>query len=161
MDGVCPVDRRRWCYRGACLWEGGQATCLCPPGWLGQQCKEKDEKFDDEMKSIEFNGQNSLLAFSLNSTRDDGEESEDDGFLVEFRLNPTEKSFNQEQLLAVLMRERDEQVLAGVTMQPQNGKYSKWSNIIIHSHISQFLSYTEVFFGIQCQTLNKIIEVNE
>jgi len=40
-------------------------------------------------------------------------------------LNTSISPFNQEQLLAVLMREQDAQVLAGVTMLPQNGKYSK------------------------------------
>nr|CAD2167797.1 unnamed protein product [Meloidogyne enterolobii] len=124
-DGVCPVDRRRWCYRGVCLWEGGQAKCLCPPSWIGQQCENKDDKFEEEMKSIEFNGENSLLAFSLNSTKNEGEMGENDGFMIEFRLNPSISPFNQEQLLAVLMREQDAQVLAGVTMLPQNGKYSK------------------------------------
>ncbi|CAK5124429.1 unnamed protein product [Meloidogyne enterolobii] len=119
-DGVCPVDRRRWCYRGVCLWEDGHAKCLCPPGWLGQQCENKDEKFEEEMKSIEFNGENSLLAFSLNSTKNEGEMGENDGFMIEFRLNPSISPFNQEQLLVALMREQDAQVLAGVTMLPQN-----------------------------------------
>ena len=86
MDGVCPVDGRRWCYRGACLWEDGKSICLCPPGWFGQQCELKNEYFDEEMKNIKFNGQTSLLAFSLNSTKDEGKMGENDGFLVIFNF---------------------------------------------------------------------------
>ncbi|KAF7632920.1 hypothetical protein Mgra_00007698 [Meloidogyne graminicola] len=130
MDGVCPEDGRRWCYRGVCLWEDGKATCLCPPGLLGEQCELENKQFDEEINNIEFNGKNSLLAFSLNSTENEGEIDENNGFLVEFRLNPTQTSFDEEQLLALLMREKDSQVLAAVTMLPQNGRNSQLGDII-------------------------------